>query len=392
MKSSSSSLSSFRSNSFSNKTQAFRCISGILRGFLCSRASPTYPSDQISDSDTKLREFSSTDTGYDEPGLVARLMGLDSMPSTDRTPIASKSITRNRSLNSVDCLRRDSDQIHGNHRRARSVLALRHLPDFVQLEDENFFILSFEKEKFEETRESGMSFGESKRERSRRCKKTRTRREMQVQQSKTERLMIRMDMEGKESKKWKNRSNRTEEELRQSRSEKFEDKENKGTALNAAFGCERLQDSVESYQRSRRPGDETLVLTEVKSVKDKRKCLKEEKDLSPVSVLDHHRFVGAGEMPESENAWRRRLSPELEASEADPEISPKRGCYKEEAWPEICRITETEMEGGKWDFGRTLEEEEEVEGIREDVASLVLDQLLQETISHLADALHCKSL
>lgn len=125
--------SSSSSLSLASKTHSFGCISLFLQRFLCSGASSTYPSDHITEPGFESPEFADEPARVrgGEPGAVARLMGLDSIPVTDKTRVLSRS----RSVNSV----RDDDEIQGKHRRAKSTL------EYVELEDDNFFILSFEK-------------------------------------------------------------------------------------------------------------------------------------------------------------------------------------------------------------------------------------------------------
>ncbi|XP_011077545.1 uncharacterized protein LOC105161533 [Sesamum indicum] len=112
-----------------------KCYSGILRRLLCSGSLPTHPSDQLVESSTRetgdqKAEKSLTpvenvkQAAVSSPGVVARLMGLDSLPNT---PLAPKEATlgsffRSRSVNSIDFLSH-FDPIrkgHHQHRRVRT--------------------------------------------------------------------------------------------------------------------------------------------------------------------------------------------------------------------------------------------------------------------------------
>ncbi|OIT27530.1 PREDICTED: uncharacterized protein LOC109213819 [Nicotiana attenuata] len=132
---SSSSVSTTSSNA--NYTSKVSCISGMLRRLLCSNSLPTHPSDHISLSTTyhycdRTKEAEADGLSLKPPGVVARLMGLESMPpfSLDHAKASNtRPISRSRSMNSVDLLR----EIKG-----------RNPPTYLELEDENFFILSFE--------------------------------------------------------------------------------------------------------------------------------------------------------------------------------------------------------------------------------------------------------
>lgn len=274
MKSSSSSLS------LGSKIQSFGCISLFLQRALCSGTSSTYPSDLITEHSFKSRAFSFKPyrARGDEPGAVARLMGLDSVPVIDQTRVVSRSC----SVNSVDYLKMDNDGIQGKHRRVKSTLDSYQFPEYVELEDDKFFILSFEKEKiddkgFEELKQLGTS----------KCKKRREKRENQASQSETE--------------------NQT----------RIEDKENNINAMNVSLGRERLNigelkqrrkeklknrrkrrenklrkniekdNWIKSYGRWSRQGDSVNVDEECGSCNDS----------SPVSVLDYDRFAGVRVTP-----------------------------------------------------------------------------------------------
>lgn len=80
--------------------------------------------------------------GSAAPSIVARLMGLEFFPQIDfsATQKSPNSIARSRSMNSVD-LMKELKSIQEKHRRVKS---FREIPTFVELQDEDFFILSFE--------------------------------------------------------------------------------------------------------------------------------------------------------------------------------------------------------------------------------------------------------
>ena len=167
--------------SFNSKSATAGCLAGLLRRILCSGNLPTHPSDQIKEVDSvlcdkdhelKAKENIETTT---TPGIVARLMGLESLPEINLLHNSSpNSISRSRSMNSADHLA-GFDQMQGQHRRVKSTLSFRELPTFLELENENFLVLSFEnggesKELRSEGRKSEMGFGELKQRRAERCK------------------------------------------------------------------------------------------------------------------------------------------------------------------------------------------------------------------------------
>ncbi|XP_009120377.1 uncharacterized protein LOC103845295 [Brassica rapa] len=345
MKSSSSSLS------LVSKTHSFGCISLFLQRLLCSGASSTYPSDQITESPEFFDEHARI-RGH-SPGAVARLMGLESIPVTDKTRV----FARSRSVNSGENVKRDNDEIQGKHRRVKSSL------EYVELEDDNFFILSFEKDR------NDKAFGELKQLGTRKYKKRRESREHQTH---------------------------------------IEDKENNINAMNVSPGRERpetgelkqrikekrknmrkrreiqLRQNIKNY--GRRPIDEDLVNCEVKSMKEEEECRSCD-DSSPVSVLDYDRVT-----PEPDNTSRRRLSSVLESSKSNEPVqedhtsreSETRVHGYQEMWHMICRLTVSELEESNSVY-RKASKFGDLEGsITEDIASNILDQLLEETITTLS--------
>ena len=180
--SSSTTTTSFDTNMCNSKSATAGCLAGILRRILCSGNLPTHPSDQIKeadsvvcDKDQELKAKENIETFTTTPGLVARLMGLESMPETNLLDDSNpNSISRSRSMNSVDHLV-GFDQMQGQHRRVKSTLSFREMPTFLELENENFLILSFEnggesKELRSKGRKSELGFGEYKQRRSGRSK------------------------------------------------------------------------------------------------------------------------------------------------------------------------------------------------------------------------------
>lgn len=191
-----------------SKSSAAGCLAGILRRILCSGSLPTHPSDQITEEASSV-EFFQGSKGKDKiqtpasPNVVARLMGLDSMPDMDYlgcSQLIQNSISRSKSMNSVDRLA-GFDPNEAQHRRVKSTLSFREVPAFVELENEKFFELSFEKGK--ELRSKGrkcdLGFGELKKTRTERSKKMENRREkVVVEEEEVEKRKVSSDLNGKE--------------------------------------------------------------------------------------------------------------------------------------------------------------------------------------------------
>ncbi|XP_027174757.1 uncharacterized protein LOC113774414 [Coffea eugenioides] len=148
---------SFGGNVHNSRSTPAGCIAGVFRRLLCLKSLPTHPSDHFKDTDhdsvsVELDRLQCTSTVSAEeraessatPCIVARLMGLESLlPQTDFSAAekSPSSIARSRSMNSVD-LMKELVSIQGRHRRVKSFRET--APTFLELEDENFFVLSFE--------------------------------------------------------------------------------------------------------------------------------------------------------------------------------------------------------------------------------------------------------
>ncbi|XP_010453992.1 PREDICTED: uncharacterized protein LOC104735835 [Camelina sativa] len=372
------SSSSSSSLSLGSKTHSFGCISLILQRFLCSGSSSAYPTDRITEPSFESRDFISEPLRVrgDEPGAVARLMGLDSILVTEKNRVVSRS----RSVNSVDYLKReDNDAVQGKHRRVKSTLDSYHFPEYVELEDDNFFILSFEKDKTDK------GLGELKQSGTKNCKKRRETRENQTHiegkenninamnvSPGSERLEI-GELNQPRKEKRKNRRKRREIKLRQNI-----DKEN----------------WIQSWSRG---GD--LVNCEVRSTKEEEEECGSCDDSSPVSVLDYDWLSGVRVTPSSEKKTsRRQLSSELESSKRNETIQQNHitltsrsreesevQCHGyQEMWIMICKLTVSELEDSNWDYGKASNLKDSEGIITEDIVSNILDHLLEETITTLS--------
>ncbi|KAJ0084815.1 hypothetical protein Patl1_31092 [Pistacia atlantica] len=152
------------------------CLAAIVRRILCSK---TLPSDQITNTDTQVGsilcekdlEWKSEDKVM--PSLVARLMGLEGVPNS-----STGKISRSRSMNSLD-FEASSGQMEGDdnqHRRVKSsTLSIQEMPTFFEVENEEFFVLSFgntneDEEKRTRRKKCEMGRGELKQRRGERCR------------------------------------------------------------------------------------------------------------------------------------------------------------------------------------------------------------------------------
>ncbi|XP_028761131.1 uncharacterized protein LOC114719768, partial [Neltuma alba] len=104
------------------------CFSRFFRLLLCAHstnAPPIHPSDHLPPPQTLPSLPDKSSPVPPTPGLVARLMGLDSLPNNPRVSIrvAPDSVPRSKSVNFIDYLLR-FDPAHqeqeGSHRRVRT--------------------------------------------------------------------------------------------------------------------------------------------------------------------------------------------------------------------------------------------------------------------------------
>ncbi|KAA0044177.1 uncharacterized protein E5676_scaffold352G00720 [Cucumis melo var. makuwa] len=120
------------------------CFSGILRRLLCTGNLPTHPSEALHESqfdipktEAKLAAQSAEST----PGVVARLMGLSSLPDANWVPnhqVRPGAVSRSKSVNFADYLL-DFDSNQSHHRRIRTSASFREVPPLNPHND--FFVL-----------------------------------------------------------------------------------------------------------------------------------------------------------------------------------------------------------------------------------------------------------
>ncbi|XP_068337138.1 uncharacterized protein [Pyrus communis] len=359
--SSSSNSTAFDATMCSSKSATTGCISGILRRILCKGSFPTYPSDHILGEEENSVESGSRDQDFNSkdkteisasPSIVARLMGLDSIP--DRNLVSSQStqnsISRSKSMTSVDRF--------DKRRGMKSTRSFREMPTFLELENEEFFILSFENErKSKETESKGRKCEK------RRSQKTENRRERKAENKK---------------------------QLQEGQSRR---------ALNDLNGKEMLKSRSTSCEDSKSTSIAAKTIEKKKTICDVLKYVESEfssEDLSPVSVLDGGQFLVDTEIPSSEDSSLvNENGPSGDARRKKTREGKCLGSKKKEfhrakhigMWSEICRLTEAELIGsnwilqnkGMWSFEGTSA------GIGADFESQILGQLLDEIVDQFAD-------
>ncbi|KAJ4850242.1 hypothetical protein Tsubulata_050482 [Turnera subulata] len=441
---SSTSTASFDANICTSKSGTANCLTGILRRILCSRSLPTYPSDQTTETSsvvcyTNIKDQKPIKSNErvealvtNPPGVVARLMGLESLPDQANTidpQAGANSISRSRSLNSVE-FRGGTDQMQGEHRRVKSTLSFREMPTFLELENEDYIVLCFE----------NIGGGEGRRPRRRKQRKCEVGNGDLNLEERREKYERKENRRGGVSLLEKNeeeeRINKmvlrvlNEAELSNRIAEEDDSVQEVGNRsiieeLPNASPC--LEDSCEKksipLHHAKKPHliDHRLVCD---GVQPRRKQMKKKNnyseleiedpecsshDSSPVSVLDFGQFVIDPEpaVPTSEEDTksggeynsRRKLSTELDNhsrhiddnsinddrySKRKEDIcrqSGKKSCHSQEdsnMWEEICRVAETELlQSSNW-IHRGSSKVEDLVGICTDFEKQIFDELLEE--------------
>ncbi|XP_061347134.1 uncharacterized protein LOC133292715 [Gastrolobium bilobum] len=408
---SSSSTLSFDPTLCNSKSATAGCLTAILRRILCSGGLQTQPSNTIRELDSmsmasgnvhelKGKQKTEASTTTAPPGIVARLMGLESMGEANPS-----SLSRSRSMNSVNYLG-ECKRMQGLHRRVKSSSSsFCEVPTFHLLENENFLVFSFE------------NGGESKEFKSRGSKK-----ETSSAESKQKRE------ERRELEKNKRKKGHVEKE-NLSRRVSDMSSVNVGNDVKLEFANTLPLFNVSSEKehmdsealRFSQPVKRNEV-TNAEKVKKRKKgttCYKEKKvetecsseDSSPVSVFDFEREASGTEVDSFgvSMSWRRKLSPELENDQLftlhsnsnlmieegkvkaiennKHEESKKKEKQSQEyvdIWGEICRLAEDELVGSSQLEERT-KKQGDFESVSADFESEIFDHLLNELIDQLVE-------
>ncbi|XP_059305360.1 uncharacterized protein LOC132056973 isoform X1 [Lycium ferocissimum] len=134
-----------------------KCFSGIFQRLLCGGSLPTHPSDQFKEQNTTTFDHTSQELPFKDetnisnkvaansPGIVARLMGLDSLPEEEKPNFGS--FSRSRSVNSLDYLMKFNLAENFHHRRVRTSVSFREMPNFDQEFKSEFLVFCFNDEK-----------------------------------------------------------------------------------------------------------------------------------------------------------------------------------------------------------------------------------------------------
>ncbi|KAJ0028719.1 hypothetical protein Pint_34860 [Pistacia integerrima] len=165
------------------------CFSCILRRLLCQGSHQTYPSDQIAEpAEVEFNEPKKELKPETEiltqgaPGIVARLMGLDSLPEASCVPKgkAPDAVTRSKSVNFMDYLLQFDLAQAPQHRRVRTSVSFREVPTFLHQQNPELLALYLDevdenKKRESKVRKSAKEFGELKQKKEERSKNSKER-------------------------------------------------------------------------------------------------------------------------------------------------------------------------------------------------------------------------
>ncbi|XP_056690890.1 uncharacterized protein [Spinacia oleracea] len=397
---SSSSSSSFNENLCKSKGNVFGCFSAVLSRILCSKSLPTHPSDPI---ETDINQhFSKIDKigvdGSATPNVVARLMGLDSMPEMSSNlsqifPVPIP-ITRSKSMDSDD-FREKTEEMQ--HRRVKTSVSFRETPDFFELEDGDFFVLNFEKRGKNQINGSNFGYSEvgikgNTRRRRRRDKCGRKQRRNRDEQSKDrvfsneERLTLKLSPQNPP------------------KIDAFFDAQKQSYHLSPIKdNISRKKEELDGIKARRKKKKEIFSST------DEAEC--DSDNSSPVSVLDHITdfIISDPEVTTSEDARLEgceSVSRNCTTSQSNENckretdgngernVGLKRRDYKihenAEMLRRICRMAESEVHNSNWKYRRLLKADE-LEDTALDFSQRIFDQLVTELIDQLV-GLECQQI
>ncbi|XP_038905307.1 uncharacterized protein LOC120091377 [Benincasa hispida] len=127
------------------------CFSGMLRRLLCTGNLPTHPSEALNESQFDIPKAEAklvARAAESGPGVVARLMGLSSLPDANWVPnhrARPGAVSRSKSVNFADYLL-DFDSNQAHHRRIRTSASFREVPP---LNPHNHFFVLYAKDYFD---------------------------------------------------------------------------------------------------------------------------------------------------------------------------------------------------------------------------------------------------
>ncbi|XP_008789110.2 uncharacterized protein LOC103706690 [Phoenix dactylifera] len=381
----------------SNDAAAAGCLSGILRRFLCGslRGNACREGEEGHGIDAAFgREWKAEREMMPSPGIVARLMGLESTPV--HPCAASELVGRSRSANSLESWPGFlSERSHSP--QFRTPQSFREAPTYLRQENDDFLLLSFTPDDREEAMASN---GMRRRMESRETK----------ERKKSERK-ARVERESRTEGRIREKKNKNKRVERQHCRKENSPERKLGT---------KAANSIKPMKQREMP----IILDKSNAVKKKPQNARGKVELecssqnsSPVSVLDlayidddccidtNSPSTGEQKKPIQQSS-RRKLPPNFEnASCLSPsmglvtfsrdggmrsvDMERKRSSYQEQAcpdfsdiWGKICRLAEEDLKNSAW-ITKETSRPERAGDIAADLGLQMLDLLLYEAVCEL---------
>ncbi|URE10479.1 hypothetical protein MUK42_04142 [Musa troglodytarum] len=354
-------------------SDAAGCLSGVIRRLLCASLRHNVHSQGVAMQKKKPPA---------SPCVVARLMGLDSMPVFPYTP--PDSVKRSRSAESwpgVSC----SEGSRGM--QIKTSVSFRGAPTYLRQENEEFLVLSFAPERKAETtmakgRKDKASTGDSKEREANRA-------ERRVAEKKTR---------NQQKNSHKHQQNLPERKHKNGRGSVVPSPKEK---------LRRDSRTITKLGGSNGKAAEQKKMQKLAAAQGKNEAGCSSQDSSPVSVLDYGFVDGEYSIsvsPPTSDDERRQQSPRRRLSSKFENLSSTSPCSHTETisgimkssraeqvvrrdwshtWEKICTLTEEDLKSTTWpsvDVWRS----EEVGGIAAAVALEMLDAVVVETASELS--------
>ncbi|KAI3461664.1 hypothetical protein Pfo_018327 [Paulownia fortunei] len=370
--SSPSSCNAHETLSSSRNGRTAGCISRILRRILCFSSLPSCPFDRLKEEVKDSSMAGATGT----PGIVARLMGLESLPLIE--PIEGSPL-----MSCADSFKKSrSPQV-----RRRWII-----PTYQELEDDNFFILSFEQEgdgheSHIERRKSGKNSGRMQQSMGEKCKKKSMRRRESLQERNKENqgenivskgnlldgVVIQKDSNsgiGNNSDFQVENPSNVLRPLKNScqKPEKIRKKKAKGDSL-AAINCETEGDSENSSPIS--------VLEFVEFPTDQETACSG--DISRLASSKMRRTLSEELENCGKSKEKRLINSGFDEREKHSRLRNRHQNYAGK-WDEIGELAAKEMIKSSWVHDEISKNQHHFKEIGRDLASKILDQLMDELL------------
>ncbi|XP_026417575.1 uncharacterized protein LOC113313067 [Papaver somniferum] len=357
--STSSTSNSSDTNLSNSQNVTTKCFSSIIRRFLGVGGFRTHPFDCIKEPNQVQHdddEFTLLDQKKtpSTPGLVARLMGLETMTELELAMTEKKknpeSIARSRSANSVNFSAKIDQNHHRKHRRVKSSLSFLEMPECFELENDEFLLLTFEND--EEEHKERVKCDVNKNERFQRRNKIRN--DLGLVHPLKE---IISDNNGSNSTKARNRKSGLQKNV----DEVVPELEN--WSPNSVLNLDEFQ----------LDNDSSSVSEEELKERNSNSRRKLSTDTASSDYTSRHFPVT--------DVLESRTNSSVELTKA--EFYASGNC--KEMWQQVCKLTEDDMKTTSWLLKKQVQRMEEWVEIAAEFGQEIFDRLLQEIVAEIGE-------